>query len=158
MRHLERATLPLAVLLLSTACHKYVPVESRAVAPGEAVRVFVTREGSRELLEVTSDQQPVPSITGSVSGWDGSDLVLRVPVGRRREGFVSGALEQMIRVPEGEILSMERQEADALATGALVAGAVAGSAAIVLLIMKAWGKSPKGPGDDPVLLFSVPFG
>lgn len=145
-------------MLASTGCYRYTPVEPRAVAPGESVRLVVTREGSRELLEVIDDERAAPFIEGSVDRWDDADLVLRVSLPRRPEGLASRVLQQMIRVPTGEIVSMERRETDAFATGAVLAGAVAGSTALVLLIMEAWGESPDGPGDDPVLFFSVPIG
>lgn len=145
-------------MLVSTGCYRYTPVEPRAVAPGESVRLVVTREGSRELLEVVDDDRAAPFIEGSVDRWDDADLVLRVSLPRRPEGLASRDLRQMIRVPTGEIVSMERRETDAFATGALLAGAVAGSTALVLLIMEAWGQGPDGPGDDPVLFFSVPIG
>lgn len=146
------------VVLATAGCYRYTPIEHRAAAPGERVRVVVTREGSRELLQVSDQDRVVPLVEGSVERWDDSDLVLRVSLRRGPERLASRNLQQMIRVPTGEIVSLERRETDGFATGALLAGAVAGSTALVLLIMEAWGRSPEGPGDDPVLLFGIPIG
>ncbi len=66
---------------------------------------------------------------------------------------------QTIRVPQGEILSMERRELNKVGTGFLVGGAVAAGAFIVFGIIDAFGSPAVGEGGDPPEdLLSVVFG
>ena len=92
-------------------------------------------------------------------------MLLRVPVGQRRDGFHTVSLDQTIRVPVAEILQMERRELDVTKTSFLVAGALGGSAFIIFSIMNAFGESDaRDPGGNPqenripIPVISVPIG
>lgn len=156
---MKRIMLVAATVLLA-GCYRYVPIDTQAAPTGEEVRVSVTRSGASELQQVMTPDASVARITGRVFGQDGGDLLLRVRVGSRQEGFHAFALEQTIRVPGAEILAMERKEINALGTSAFVAGSVALAGAIVLTIMDSFGGDASDDGDDPVLLelLRVPIG
>ena len=148
--------------LVSTGCYNYVPTQVEAAPPGEEVRLHVTRDGARELAEVTDVVGAVPEVRGRVIGRDQSDLLLRVPVVQRWEGMSNSGLGQTIRVPTDEILSVERRELDGVMTAVLVTGGVAAATAVLLGVIEAFGRpssNPDGPDPDFFLgLFSIPIG
>jgi len=147
-------------LLVLSGCFKYVPTQLEAMPEGQEVRVFVTRQGALELEEVSEVNGPVPSLSGKLLAHEDRDVLIQVPVARRRDGFHSVNLAQTIRVPTGEIISAERREFDALGTSLLVAGTAGLATTVVLLIMEAYGSAPS-PGDDPPVdlqLFTIPIG
>jgi hypothetical protein len=91
-----------------------------------------------------TDGQSAPRMSGVFEGRDGADLLLRVRVGDRQEGIHPIGIEQTIRVPEGEILGMERREFDAVGSTAIIAAAAGGAAFLILSIIDAFG----GPSDQ----------
>lgn len=151
-----KRTLLMALLLATTGCYTYARVDPASVPTGERLRLAVTPDGARDLTQIGVDESPVPVVEGTLSRRDQRTLVLRVPVVARQPG--RAAVEQLIRIPETEILSAERRELDGFATGALVVGAVGLGVGVVLVIMEAWGRGADGPGDDIDVLFSVPVG
>ena len=149
-----------AILLASSACYRYVPIETAAAAPGEPVRVYVTEAGVEGFREVYEVGQALPRLRGTVMGRDGGDLLLAVEVAQRQVGFQAIGLEQTLRIPEGEILATERRSLNALATSAFVGVVAGGVAAILSFILESEGE-PAPPDPDPDLmvpLISVPVG
>ena len=149
-----------AILLLSSACYRYVPIETAAAAPGEPVRVYITQDGAAGFREVYEVDAAVPTLRGTIVGRDGGDLLLAVQVAERQVGFQAIGLEQNVRIPEGEILATERRSLNALATSAFVGVVAGGVAAILTLILESEGE-PGQPNPDPDLmipLISVPVG
>lgn len=149
-----------ATLLLSSACYRYVPIETAAAAPGEPVRVYVTQAGAEGFREVYEVDQALPRLRGTVMGRDGGDLLLAVQVAQRQVGFQAVGLEQTLRIPEGEILATERRSLNGLATSAFVGIVAGGVAAILSFILESEGE-PAPPDPDPDLmvpLISVPVG
>jgi hypothetical protein len=126
--------------------------------------LLVTRRGASDLAQVTTIEGEVPTVRGTLLEREGANMLLRVPVGQRRDGFHTVSLDQTIRIPMSEILQVERRELDVPKTSLLVAGAIGGSAFIILNIMKAFGESdvPDGGGPEesriPVPFISVPIG
>ena len=156
-------TVTLAAFLLS-GCFRYVPTTLDVAPPGEDVRLLVTRQGATDLAQVTTIEGEVPTVRGTLLEQEGSDLLLRVPVGQRRDGFHTVSLDQTVRIPVSEILQVERRELDVTKTGFWVAGAVGGSAFVIFSIMEAFGESaggdPGGPLENrlPIPFISVPLG
>ena len=151
--------LAVAALVLS-GCYKYVPVETGATPPGEEVRVFVTRQGAAEFSEVAPLDGPVPDLRGEVVGHEGSDLLLAVEVASPQVGFHTIGLKQTVRIPTGEILSIERRVLNKPLTAAVVGGVAAAGTAMMLMIIDATGREP-GPEPDPdflLNLWSIPIG
>ncbi len=152
-------------LLTLTGCYSYTPIPLEIAPVGQDVRVLITRRGALELVEVTDVQGEVPSVAGQIVSQEDRDVLLRVPVGQRREGFHMVALEQTVRIPTGEILQVERRDFDRGKTALLGVGFIAGSAFIITSIMNAIGgdTSPQpGPGPDenriPIPMISIPIG
>lgn len=142
-----------------SGCYKYTPMDQRVVPPGgEEVRVYVTRAGAAELAEIVPDAEGAGSITGVVQSVENDDLLMRVTVGERQEGLRVINMMQTIRVPRGEILTMERREVNKLGTGLLVAGGAALGVGVVLGIIEAFGVSSGGPEDPPPEDFTVTLG
>ena len=146
--------------LSGSACYDYVPVETAAPPPGEDVRVFVTRQGAAEFSEVAPVDGPVPDLRGRVVGREGSDLLLAVEVASRQVGLRAISLEQTVRVPIGEILSIERRVLNKPFTAAVLVGLAAGGTAMLLGIIDAFGGAPGAEPDPDFLinLFSIPVG
>lgn len=164
-RILRSRALGLSVVTLATSgCFRYVPAQLETTPAGEGVRVLVTRQGATELASVAEVDPDVPRVDGTVVGVEEGTLLLQVPVGRRQEGFIASNLNQMVRVPTGEILSFQRRELDGFATGALLAGSAVVITAAIAFIFDPFGDSsldPEDPPDDLLLrfgLFSIPIG
>lgn len=149
-----------AILLASSACYRYVPIETATAAPGEPVRVYVTEAGAEDFREVYEVDQAVSRLRGTVMGRDGGDLLLAVEVAQRRVGFQAIGLEQTLRIPEGEIVATERRSLNALATSAFVGVVAGGVAAILSFILESEGEPlPTEPDPDLMVpLISVPVG
>jgi hypothetical protein len=165
LRRIDRRHVAVLLLAGMTAgCFTYVPAQLETTPPGENVRVLVTRQGASELASVTTVAGDVPSMDGSVVGTEGTDLLLRVAVGERREGFIASSLNQTVRVPVGEILSFQRREVDKLRTGLLVGVAAGVATAVVVFILDPFGSRdpPSGPDPDELRLdmgvFTIPVG
>lgn len=149
-----------ATLFLSSACYRYVPIETAAAAPGEPVRVYVTEAGAEGFREVYEVNEALPRLRGTVMGRDGGDLLLAVEVAQRQVGFQAIGLEQTLRIPEGEILATERRSLNGLATSAFVGVVAGGVAAILSFILDSEGEPlpPEPDVDLMVPLISVPVG
>ena len=149
-----------AILLASPACYRYVPIETAAAAAGEPVRVYITQDAADGFREVHEVASAVPSLRGTVVGRDAGDLLLTVEVAQRQVGFQTVGLEQILRIPEGEILATERRSLNALATSAFVGIVAGGVAAILSFILESEGEAPppEPEVDLMVPLISVPVG
>jgi len=70
----------------------------------------MTRQAGLELSEITGIDLSRPVIRGEILGREGTELLLNVRVGGRREGFHTVQLSQTIRVPFEEIVRVDRRE------------------------------------------------
>lgn len=148
----------LVVLLFSSACYSYVPTDVSLATPGEDVRVLVTRVGAAELEQISPEAISAGTIAGTMEAVDDDEFLMRVNVGERREGFAMLDLRQTIRIPMGEILSMERREFNGTGTGLLIAGGAAVATLVIMGIIEAFGSAEGGEDVDPPEDFSVVFG
>ena len=148
-----------AMLALS-GCYRYVPTRLDVTPVDEQVRLVVTRAGAQDMAAFggDGDDGPVPSVEGRFVGLEGGELLMRVPVSNSLTTPGAVSFDQMIRVPSGEIISIERREIDCAKTSLLLAGALGGAAFIVLGIMEAGGQSNDPPVDPDLYLFRVPIG
>ena len=149
-----------AILLASSACYRYVPIETAAAVTGEPVRLYITQAGADGFREVYEVDSAVPSVRGTIMGRDAGDLLVAVQVAQRQVGFQAVGLEQTLRIPETEILATERRSLNALATSTFVGVVAGGVAAILTFILESEGE-PAAPDPDPDLmvpLISVPVG
>lgn len=155
----------LAVVVASSGCYRYVPSSADLAPPGEDVRILVTRVGAAQLTQVSPGAAATGTVAGRLEGIEGDDLLLSVPVGERREGFMTYDLTQTIRVPRGEILNLDRREFDRAGTAFIGVAAAAVGTGIIVGIMKGFGGTG-GPDDPPppedftftLGRFSFPFG
>lgn len=149
----------LAVAMATTGCYRYVPAQAEATPPGTNVQLLVTREGAREAEEVGAlDGSGEPRVRGTVVGTEGDDLLVRVPVAQRQEGFIVNRIDQSVRFPIGEIVSLQRREVNGLATGLVIGGAVAAVTTMVAVIATARRGDNGDPPDPPEeSLISIPL-
>ena len=171
-RHVDRVQRPpgwkglalIALAFSSSGCFRYVPAQLETTAPGEGVRVLTTRRGAAELANILDLGETAPIVDGTLVGVEGQELLLRVPVGRRQDGFMSSSLNQTIRIPTGEIVSFRRRKFDKVSTALVVGGGAGLVAAVVAFIVKPRGtenRDPEEPPDDLRLdlrLFSFTIG
>lgn len=163
-RSISRTTPPfptrwvvLAVALpFLSGCYTYTRITPDAAPVGQDVRLVVTGVDAPDLLTVTDPNAAAPTIKGQVTGRDGESLMLRVPVRPAGETGTSVLdIGQMVRVPVGEILSIERQDFSGSRTGFLLAGALGAGAFVVLKIIDTTNGDDPPEGPDPDVLFSL---
>lgn len=148
----------------TTGCYRYVPAQMEATPPGTDVRVLVTRAGAREMEEAGAlDPSDEPRVSGTVVGTEGDDLLVRIPIAQRQDGFIVSRIEQAVRLPMGEVVSFQRREVNALSTGLLLTGGAAALAGLVAIIANPLGgdaSDPEPPPDEFFMfeLLSIPFG
>ena len=157
--------LPLVVWLFGSGCYRYIPTRLDVTPPGESLRLTVTRAGAVELNDITELTTAAPILNGDLVRVDESVVLLLVPLEERRMGIHTEALAQTIRIPLGEVLTIERRELDPVRTGLLVSGTVAGAASVIFLILDASGWLTPIDGEGPIeeamsklFSFSVPIG
>lgn len=148
-----------AGLLLAPGCYSYVPTDMSLVPQGEHLRLLVTREGSQEVARIMDSNELRPTVRGQFMGRDDQSLLLQVPVSRDPEGIRQN-INQVVRIPEGEVLTVDRRQFSKGKTALVVGGAVAAGAFLLTQIFDVFNDS-SDPGTDPDLyigLFGVPIG
>lgn len=156
----RRALALIAAGAASTAgCYKYTPVPVQTPpGSGEGVRVSVTREAALEFVDALNVvAEAVPRVEGKLEGIENGTFVLRVPVPSSEVGLNTG-IDQLIRVPQSQVIGLERKELDAVGTGLLVAGSAAAASLLLLQIISATGGDDGGGGDGPDLAVRIPIG
>lgn len=150
-----------AAAALLGGCFTYVTEAPGTVAPGEDVRVHVSRSALEALPEGVSAYGAQLEGTLVSDGEDG--ITVRVPMRRPIENAFSGpAPVTEVRVAGTDILQIERKTLDVKNTALLVGGA-AGVAAIALNAF-VFGGSGDGGREEPnpelirIPLFSLPGG
>ena len=159
------ATLAFLATLLP-GCYSYVVSDPGLAPVGEHVRVAVTRAGGAEIAEATGRDDAIPLIEGQLVERDAQTLTLRIPVGSPLDIGAVSNLGQVVRVPVGEILSIEEREFSRGKTALLIGGSTAAATLLVIAMMETFGGgTPIDPGDADVsirsprsIFFSIPFG
>jgi hypothetical protein len=139
----------IALALSCSGCFQYVPAQPETTAPGEGVRVVTTRAGAAELADVSDLADGAPIIDGTLAGVEGQALLLRVPVGRRQDGFMVSAINQTIRIPTSEIVSFQRRQFDKVSTALALAAGAGLVTAVVAFIVKPSGRDETDPEEGP---------
>lgn len=142
MRH-PRWFLPFVIGVLAAACHHYTPVDPADVAPGDELRVFMTRDAAAGLAPVVAAD--ARRVDGRLVRWGERRIVLRVPqVAEPAYAAYARRLSQEVRVAAADIVSVEVRELDRLRTGALAA-AVAGAVGFALVELLSGESRPGEP-------------
>lgn len=161
-RRCIRYALTCLPVVLTAGCYRYVPAEIGSTPPGTGVQILVTRSGAQQAEEAGALDGGEPRVRGTVVGVQGDDLLIRVPVAQRQEGFIVNRIEQSLSFPIGEIVSFQRRELNGLATGLVIGGAVAVVGAMVAVIADPLkGSKPEPPDPDEIILsfpIPLPFG
>jgi hypothetical protein len=158
MRLLFRAS-ALGPLVISAACFSYVPTEPQSLAPGENVRVYLTRQGMLDLGQFSGESAPY--VRGTLLRAESDQLFVRIPTARRQVGFFQEQVGQEIAIRRGEIVQLERRKLDRTGTALLVAGTAAAATGVILLIVDAWGSEnvvEPPPDELRVPIFSIRLG
>lgn len=151
-------------VVMTTGCYRYVPAPIEATPPGTGVELFVTRDGAQQAEEAGALRAGDPRVRGTFVGVEGDDLLVRVPVAQRQDGFTVNRIDQSLRFPIGEIVSFQRRELNGLSTGVAIGAATAVAAGVIVLILDPLRGSTADPEQEPdetVLTFrvlSIPFG
>lgn len=134
----------LSISMLLGGCYTMAPIQPEEVAPGEAVRARISRDGANRLSEVLGRTDPVLEGTVLENGSDG--LLVDVVVATRQVGFRFEPMGQRVRVHLGEILEMERSQLDRWKTTGLV---VAIGATVGVIGWNVFGGESGGGSNDP---------
>jgi hypothetical protein len=129
------------------------------VPQGEHLRLLVTREGSQEIARIMDSNELRPTVRGQFMGREDRSLLLQIPVSRDPEGIRQN-INQVVRIPEGEVLSVDRRQFDTGRTALLVGGTAAVGAFLIQQIFDVFDEG-RDPGTDPDLyigLFGIPIG
>ena len=148
-----------AGLLLAPGCYSYVPTDLSLVPPGENLRLLVTRAGSEEVARIMDSDELRPTVRGQFVSREGPSLLLQIPVSRDPEGIRQN-INQIVRIPEGEVLTADRRQFDRGKTALIVAGGVAVGALLIQQIFDTF-QDGGDSGTDPDLyigLFRIPIG
>ena len=150
------------LVLVLAGCFNYVPTDFTTVPVGEDIRLVVNRERVPDLSELTLQDDPAPTLQGTLERREDASLIVRIPVGRRAEGFHSVALGQAIQVHPDAIISAELRVLDGFKTAGIIAGMIAGATPLLLLGMDAMSDQAPLPQPDPpdfrMRLISIPIG
>lgn len=140
--------LALSVALASVSgCYNYVPTEVGVVSPGEDVRLRVSREGGEELARTIESSEIQLEVSGQFEGLEQGSVLLRVPVVRDPTGL-RPAIQQVVRLPEADVLTVDRRELSVGKTAALV-GIGAGAVGFLLTQVFEVFDDTNSDGDDP---------
>jgi hypothetical protein len=143
------ATLILALHL--GGCYTLVPTTLPGLVPGDQVRVQVGGPLSAELRLFLGDESAAGTLSGAVDRRDADGLLLLLPSAYRPQGFHVETLHQRVRVPEMNVLRVDRRELDpgrtALAAGAV--GLAVGAIAWQAISSRSGGNTAPNPDPGP---------
>ena len=137
-------------LLMASGCYTYTPVPVASAPIGEDMRLVMTRQGAAQLISVMDIEGAALTVVGTLDAREGESFVLRVP--QPVMSPTAPRLEQVVRVPVAEVLSLELQSYSRARTGMLVGG-VAGIAA--LLVLKIIDVGFSAEDEDPGVELSI---
>ena len=124
-----RSLVAVSIAILSSSCHKYVPVQVAAVDPQEEVRIVVTEAAaarlSRDLGLYTT------SLQGRLRQEPPDSISIAVPVTRVYQGRLLDSGRQVLFLGRSEVVRVDRREISRSRTVAAGVGAVAVFALIV---------------------------
>jgi hypothetical protein len=130
------------VVLLTSGCYAYTPVDLHQVRVEDDVRARITTEHARELDPILMRDARVVEGRILEVGQVGQEFLIQVPVHSEFRGTAAHTLSQRIRVPYSEIAAVELRTFDRTRTG-LLAGT--GLAVAVGVVVRAFAR--QGGGD-----------
>ena len=149
-----------ALILCSTGCHSYQPLQLEELQPQMQVRARLTSAQAQELTDYMRGEERL--IQATVLEAREESLLLLVPVARVNRGSGIETLSQRLNVPHAGLLEIELKEVDRLKSAALSA---AGAALIGVILFRSLrggssGETGGGPGgpDDTLIPFRIPIG
>ena len=143
-----------AGLLLASGCYNYVPTEVGAVPPGEDVRVQVTRAGAEEFARITASNELRVEVRGEYEGLQNGTLFLRIPVVRDPTGL-RPPIQQVVRLPEAEVLAVDRRQLSVGKTAALVGVGVGAVGFLITQVFEVFSDSGRDPDDGDLSLIPL---
>lgn len=143
----------LVLILCLPACYTFVPAELESIAPGDQIRVFLTRDGVDRLGEAESEgivDVSRPVVAGAVARSGTEGLSLRIPVATRQVGLLRSPLAQQVTLPRVSIVGVEARRLSRFRTAAAVITSTAVIGGVFLLIVRGGLNRTKAPPDYPV--------
>jgi hypothetical protein len=125
------------------------------------VQIMVTRAGSEELARVQDENQLRPIVRGQFVERSADTLLLRVPVNTNDLSTRRVEIGQVVRIPEGEVLTVDRRELSVGKTAGLIAVGAGVGLFLLTQIFDVIGGGDDGDGPDPDLHlggWSIPIG
>ena len=143
-----------AAALLVSGCYGYVPVETGTVAPGERVRVELTRQGVADLpaqIPVAADN----ALLGTLTRAGADQIVVRVPLGVDRQAMRSEVFGQDVTVAVAQIEDLWLRRFSPARTALTAAGGIAVAAGLFYTFGAVANESTSGPPPEETL--RIPF-
>lgn len=132
MRRGSRSLVPLLFLglaLLATGCVRYVPVTLAAAPPGEEVRVHLTDDAAVRMMPhfglIETD------LFGAVAPVGADSMSVNVWIGKDYQGTPFENVHEKVVLGRDEVVGIGRREISVSRSAVVVAGVVAGFAALV---------------------------
>ena len=149
-----RASLLMALVILTSGCARWIPARVGEVPVGTDVRLRLSEEGASQLEQLTGTRQS--EVSGQVLQW-GSEVMVSAALRTAGVGANSSNLRQRFVVDEEDILGVDVRELDRTRTGLFVGGvAVVAGSAIVWVVSQLTGGGT-APTDPPPPGPSEPF-
>ena len=120
-----------ASLLLLAGCHTFTSSGIGEVSPGDVVRARVSGSFSDSLMQVLDGSDVGREVEGTVVEGTADAIVIDVAVTKGFQGMRRLDLNQRIRLPASELVSMESRRLDRGRSAIAVGGTVAGLAFVV---------------------------
>ena len=135
-----------AALVSAPACYNYVPTEIGAVPPGGDVRLRVSRAGGEELARIIESNEIQMEVSGQYEGLQQGSVLLRIPLVRDPTG-ARPAIQQLVRLPAAEVLTVDRRELSVGKTAALVGAGAAATTYLLYAVFDVF-SDPGRPGEN----------
>jgi hypothetical protein len=160
-KSLSKATLTLGAMALS-GCYSYQPIEVSDIRPEMDIRARVSGAQSDALADVLGSDDR--TVEGRVVENGSDEILLEVAAATaERRGRVE-TLNQRVRIPTTEVMTVDQKNVDQTKTTLLIAGGVAVAAVAVVAAITASsssttpGTGPGGPQDILIPLLRLPLG
>jgi hypothetical protein len=120
------------VVLLTSGCYAYTPVDLHQIRVDDDVRARVTTEHARELDPILMRDARVVEGRVLEVGRVGQEFLIQVPVHSEFRGTAAHTLSQRVHVPYSEIAAVELRTFDRTRTGLLAGGGLAVAVGVVI--------------------------
>lgn len=137
-----------ALLLTSTACQVYTPVQLSPSLAGKEVRVSLTRSGAADLARTLG--APADFVDGRLTSSSDSVLVVQMKSLTRMNGVEDSWNGESVRIPAADIARVETSRISPTRSAILAVAVVGGAIMAGRSFIKGNGEATPSRGQPPV--------